>query len=236
MKGGEDRHRSGLLLAGSAVTGGRGSSKGLRLVIAVVLIGLLLILFPPFHIRRIDGHTRAPADEHVASADITHLATQLWNTSLTSQQLHTTDWLVLIQALRADPQHASRRYGRRPGIGGPWFYLVSGEARVVSIDPRGLWLGASDLGDWRALLQTGPIFGSALRDATGLLRLENFSSFDFNELGAQLNLLSENRVGSVLRRDARVGGQVKFVAAGRLDEVNGDSRTVLLAPIEASLK
>jgi hypothetical protein len=204
--------------------------------IAGVLIGLLLILFPPFHFRRIDGHTRAPEADHAASTDIAQLAARLWNTSLTSQQVHPTDWVVLIRALRADPVRGSRQYGRRPGIGGPWFYLLSGEARVVAIDPRGLWLGASDLGDWRVLLQTGPIFGSALRDATGLLRLEDFSSFDFNELGAQLNLLSESRVGSVLRRDARVGSQVEFVAAGRLDEVNGDGRTVLLAPIGVSLK
>ena len=113
---------------------------------------------------------------------------------------------------------------------------MSGEAHVIAIDARGLWLDGAGSGDWRVLLQTGPIFGSALRDATGLLRLEDFSSFDFNEMGAQLNRLSETQVGSILRRDARVGSQVDFVAAGRLDSVSGDGHTLLLAPIRVSLK
>lgn len=205
-------------------------------IVTLAVVVLLLIVFPPFHVRRTNGPVRGLANDHAASADVAQLATRFWNTSLTSQQVHPTDWLVLIKALREDPAQGSRRYGRRPGIGGPWFYLLSGEARVVSIDSHGLWLGAPDLGEWRVLLETGPIFGSALRDATGLLRLEDFSSFDFNELGARLNRLSETRVGSVLRRDARVGSQLEFVAAGRLDNVSGDAHTLLLAPVRVTLK
>jgi predicted lipoprotein len=211
--------------------------KKYRLIVVLALIALAVAIFPPFHLRRIDGTAReAVGNDHGASKDSALLAARFWDTRLTSQQVHPTDWRMLINALQENAQLANRRYGRRPGIGGPWFYLVSGEARVVSIDPRGVWLEASDLGDWRVLLQTGPIFGSALRDATGLLRLEDFSSFDFNELAAQLNRLSENQVASVMRRDARVGSHLQFVAAGRLDRVSGDGHTVLLAPIRVSLK
>jgi len=208
-----------------------------RLAVTSALVVVLLIVFPPFHVRRIEGRAHGLSHDHSASADIAHAATRFWNTSLTSKQAHPTDWLVVLDALQKDPAHGSSRYGRRPAIGGAWFYLLSGEAYVVSIDARGLWLGGgAGLGDWRVLLQTGPIFGSALRDATGLLRLEDFSSFDFNELGAELNRLSETRVGAALRDDARVGSQLEFVAAGRLDSVTGDGRTLLLAPIRVTLK
>jgi hypothetical protein len=207
-----------------------------RLIVAVALVVLLLILFPPFHIRRIDGASSGPTNDHAASADMAHQAARFWDTTLTSQQVHPTDWLVLLEALREDPLQAARQYGQRPAIGGPSFYLLSGEARVLSIDPRGVWLGAAGLGDWRVLLQTGPIFGSALRDVTGRLRLEDFSSFDFNELGAQLNRLAETRVGAALSREARVGNTLEFIAAGRLDTVSGDGHTLLLAPIRVSLK
>ena len=207
-----------------------------RLVVMLALVALLLIFFPPFHIRRLDGHSLDRSNDHSASADITQIAARFWNTSLTSQRVRPTDWQVLIKALQQDPMLASQRYGHRPGIGGPSFYLLSGEARVVSIDSRGLWLGAPESVDWHILLQTGPIFGSALRDATGLLKLEDFSSFDFNELGAQLNRLSEDRIGTAVRRDTRAGSEVEFVAAGRLDTVSGDDRTLLLAPIRVRLK
>jgi len=209
-----------------------------RLAVTSALVVMLLIIFPPFHIRRTAGHSSGVANDHAASADIAQSATRFWDASLASrEQVHPTDWLVLIKALQEDPAQGGRPYGRRPAIGGPWFYLLSGEARVVSIDARGLWLdGGQGLGDWRVLLQTGPIFGSALRDATGLLRLEDFSSFDFNELGAQLNRLSETRVGAALRRDARVGSLIEFVAAARLDGVSGEGHTLLLAPIRVGLK
>jgi predicted lipoprotein len=207
-----------------------------RRLVGLVAIVLLLIAFPPFHIRRLDSAARELAGEHVAGADVGRLARQFWDTKMASPSLHPTDWRVLVAALRRDPAQGGRPYGHEPAIGGPWFYLLSGEARVVAIDRRGLWLGGPDLGDWRVLLQTGPIFGSALRDGTGLLRLEDFSSFDFNELGARLNRLSEDQVGSVLRREAEVGTRVEFLAAGRLDEVSGDGRTLLLAPIRATLK
>ena len=69
-----------------------------------------------------------------------------------------------------------------------------------------------------------------------MLRLEDFSSFDFNELAAQLNRLSESQVAPELRRDARVGSRLQFLAAGRLDRVSGEGRTMLLAPIRVSLK
>jgi predicted lipoprotein len=198
---------------------------------------MLLVVFPPFHVHRIDSHGGGVANDHAASVDVASNAARFWDMTLMSQQVHPTDWLVLIKALQENPGQGSGPYGRRPAIGGPWFYLLSGEARVASIDARGLWLdGGAGLGDWHVLLQTGPIFGSALRDATGLLRLEDFSSFDFNELGAQLNRLSETRVGTGLRHDARVGSQLDFVAAGRLDSMSGEGRTLLLAPIRVTLK
>lgn len=215
---------------------GTDRSAALRVTVILGLITLLLIIFPPFHIRPIDTQHRVTASDHSASADIALKATRFWDTKLTAAQLHPTDWLVLIKALQGDPVQAGQAYGRRPAIGGSSYYLVSGEGRVVSIDSRGLWLGAPALGDWRVLLQTGPIFGSALRDATGLLELEDFSSFDFNELGAQLNRLSEARVGSMLRKNTQLGTQLEFVAAARLDPVSGDAHTLLLAPIKVSLE
>lgn len=222
--------------ARGALISGTGRAPTVRLTVTLALIGLLLVVFPPFHLRRLETGHRGPADDHSASADIALRATRFWDTKLTSAQMHPTDWLVLVKALQKDPVQAGDRYGRRPAIGGPSYYLLSGEARIVSIDSRGLWLGAPTLGDWRVLLQTGPIFGSALRDATGLLELEDFSSFDFNELGAQLNRLSEVRVGTALRKHAQVGSQLEFVAAARLDPVSGDAHTLLLAPVKVSLE
>ncbi len=194
---------------------------------------VLLSVFPPFHVRKL-GDPSVPIPR-AGSADIAEAARVYWSSSLLTRRVQPTDWPVLVQALARDPSEAGRAYGRRPGIGGPFFYFVAGKAAVAAIDARGVWLDTA-VGGMRAVLQTGPIFGSALRDATGLIRFQDFSSFDFNEMSTQLNRLSEALVQPALRSEARIGAQVQFLAAGRLNTTIGDGRTLLLAPISVSVK
>ena len=203
-----------------------------KLAIVLMLAAVFLSVFPPFHIRKLEAGTGA----HGSSPDIARRASEFWKSSLARPRVPPVDLQMLLQALSHDPAGSGREYGRRPGIGGPWFYLVSGTARVASVDRRGVWLEPGDGSGVAAVLQTGPIFGSALRDATGLVRFEDFSSFDFNQLSEQFNHLSETLAQPALRRDARVGARVEFVAAGRLNINGGDGRTLLLAPIAVQVK
>jgi hypothetical protein len=208
-------------------------SRYYRWGISLSIVALLLGVFPPFHFRKLSD--QSVSVRGVGSTDIANTARAFWNSSLLTPRVPPTDWQVLLQALARDPVEGGRAHGRRPGIGGAYFYLVSGEARVASIDARGVWLEGA-VGGMRAVLQTGPIFGSALRDATGLLKFEDFSSFDFNELSAQLNHLSETAVQPLLRREAHVGEAIQFLAAGRLNSAIGDGRTLLLAPIWVQIR
>jgi predicted lipoprotein len=201
-----------------------------RLGIWAAIIIATLCLFPPFHIRRLaSGSNRG--DGKPAAVDVARVATEFWNERLTVPAVPPTDARALLEALNLDPGTAGQRYGRRPGIGGPMFYFVSGEGSITSMDRAGVWLDVGVAGPVRAVLQTGPIFGSALRDATGMLNLEDFSSFEFNELGAQLNRLAETRGEPLLHSAAKIGSRVQFLAAGRLSDT-GDAPPVLkLAPI-----
>ena len=206
-----------------------------RLIAWVAIAVLALYVFPPFHVRHI-GRRGVKTDANLADADVAMIATEFWNNRLAVSAVPPTEARVLLDALNRDPAAAGHLYGRRPGIGGPLFYFVSGEARVESTDHTGVWLDPGVPGPIRIVLQTGPIFGSALRDATGLLNLDDFSSFQFNELGAQLNRLAETHGEPPLRNGAKVGSVVQFLAAGQLRQTPGDVPTLKLVPIRVRLK
>jgi predicted lipoprotein len=207
----------------------------LKLAAWALVVAVALLVFPPFHIRRV------PSDGGVASTergavDIPQAALRFWNTKLVTPAVLPTDARTLIEALNRDANAAAAQYGRRTGLGGPAFYFLAGVGRVAAIDHSGVWLDPGVPGPTRLVLPTGPIFGNALRDATGLLDLKDFSSLEFNELGAELNRLAETRAQPALRGDVKVGSTVTFLAAAQADDASGDALVLKLVPISLTVK
>jgi predicted lipoprotein len=146
------------------------------------------------------------------------------------------DARTLLAALDENSPAAAEKYGHRTGIGGKVFFFVSGEGRVSAVDESGVWLDVDASGPTRLVLITGPIFGNALRDATGLLHIRDFSSFDFNSLSGELNRLAEARVQPQLRARLSAGSAVSFIAAGELDDASSEAAVLKLVPIRVTPK
>ena len=202
----------------------------LKLLAWAFAVALALYAFPPFHIRSLQ-----PAGVRVAAApgaiDVPRFAEKFWNEKLTLSATQGVDVHLLFAALNESPAHAAEKYGPRAGIGGKAFFLVSGEARVTSVDRRGVWLSVQGERAPRLVLITGPVFGNALRDVTGLIDIKDFSSFDFNALGAELNRLAEARAQPALRSAGQPGATLSFLAAGEIDDASGEQPVLRLVPI-----
>jgi len=207
----------------------------LKLAAWALVVAIALLVFPPFHIRRVPSDGGATSMERGA-ADIPQLAQKFWSTKLITPAVPPTDARTLIETLNRDANAAAAKYGRRMGIGGPAFYFLAGVGRVAAIDHSGVWLDPGVPGPTRLVLPTGPIFGNALRDATGLLDLKDFNSLEFNELGAELNRLAETRAQPALRGDVKVGSTVTFLAAAQADDASGDALVLKLVPISLAVK
>jgi predicted lipoprotein len=188
------------------------------------------VIFPPFHVRRLasdSGAANAPAAT-AAAFDARSYAETFWNHKLLAAASQATDLNTVLTAL-ARNSTAAEQYGRRTGLGGKPFYFVRGAGRVSSIDRKGVWLSVDDPAHARVLLISGPIFGNALRDATGLLDIKNFTSFDFNALSTELNRLAETKAQPGLQR-AVVGERVRFTGCAE-SEGNGDKLLLKVVPI-----
>jgi hypothetical protein len=194
---------------------------------------IVFYVFPPFHIRPLASAGARTAGVPGA-IDVPQFADSFWTGKLVSPAIQPVDAQPLVAAFNDDPARAVEKYGRRAGIGGKAFFLVSGQGRVVSTDRRGVRLSTEVQNGVELVLITGPVFGNALRDVTGLLKIDDFSSFDFNALGTQLNRLAETRAQPVLA-GVSVGSTLSFLAAGEFDDASGERPRIKLVPIRVTL-
>jgi len=167
--------------------------------------------------------------------DVSGFAERFWNEKLLSAAVPAVEAAPLVAALVQDPALAAQKYGRRAGVGGKTFFLVSGTGRVASVDHTGAWIDVGGAQIPRVLLLTGPVFGNALRDVTGLLNLSDYRSVDFNSLSTALNQLCETRAQPVLQR-VGAGASISFLAAGEIDDASQAEPILRLAPIRVEVQ
>ena len=87
------------------------------------------------------------------------------------------------------------------------------------------------------LLQTGLVFGNAVRDGTGLLNVNYYpNSQDFNDISAELNKIIEVRVLPRLREGATVGATIHFAGCAEVADESSDLKPLKLVPIQAEIE
>jgi hypothetical protein len=192
--------------------------RWLRYAVAVLALGLFIVTFPPFHVRSLTSSNGLPAAT-TGAFDPVEAARTMWEHGFPAAAAQAIDVKVLATALAADPE-AAARLGRRTGLGGKYFFFVRGEGRILSIDPEGVRLDIGVSGA-EVLLKTGPIFGNALRDASGQFDINAHSSFDANALSTELNRIAEASAQPALLGIAAQAKQLRFTACGEASEANG---------------
>jgi hypothetical protein len=209
------------------------SGRAPKLLGGLLALVVLLVIFPPFHIRPLGAEAGAPL---AATRDPRQLADQFWRDTLNNPATPATDIGKLLELLKVNAA-AAGRLGHTADMGGRPYYFLSGRGRVVSSDPRGLWLdvGVETGADMKVLLLTGPVFGNALRDATGLLPMGDLSFAQFNTLSAEIDRLAESRGEAALHGPVAVGSTLTFVAAGEIDD-SGGAPILKLLPVRATVQ
>jgi predicted lipoprotein len=199
------------------------------------LLGLIVVFWwaPPFHIVELNAAQQAqPAFDAVAFVD------KFWFGRLAQSLDRATDAVVLKEAIYTDSKAAREKYGRIAGLGGDYYFFVAGEGRVVSVGQHEVSLSLDANGS-RAdvVLETGNIFGNAVRDGTGLLNVSDFAdSQDFNAISAEINRHIEEQVLPNLRTKAVVGAIVHFAGCAEIADEGTDLHTLLVVPVSAVVR
>jgi predicted lipoprotein len=209
--------------------------KRASIIALFALFAVLGCLFPLFHIVPLKT---AAAEKAAATFDATQFAETFWTNQLLAALNKTVPADVLLPAIQNDAAAAKKNFSRSVGLGESYFYFVSGSGRVVAVSDDEISLAVTDGGTNAEIsLQTGLVFGNALRDGTGLLNASDYpNSQDFNDLSAALNHLVETRVLPKLREQARLGVIISFAGCAEVDDESADLKPLKVTPIQTKIK
>ncbi|HMP07341.1 MAG TPA: DUF2291 family protein [Lacipirellulaceae bacterium] len=184
-----------------------------RWIVAGVMALLAVVAtwrYPLFRVVRVEPGAMPGG---AAPFDAAAAAQRLWNEEIVPALATAPEASEVIGLLTSDPDAARRHF------------LIRGAGTIVRVERTrlGVLLGsagptpASEDVEPDLWLATGPIFGNAVRDSTGLTRGEDFiNSQHFNGLAGALNLLVEAAVLPALRQVDQTGQSIRFAACMEL--------------------
>jgi len=133
---------------------------------------------------------------------------------------HAADLKTVLEALKADPDAARAKYGRRQEETAPYTFIVEGTVKVkaANLDSAAATLELalpSPVEGGAVLLQIGPVIkSSAVRDALSFVHFGDFTNqVDFANLSRAINARVKDVVVKPLDREHLAGKTVKFVGA-----------------------
>jgi len=210
--------------------------RAVRWFIALVIFAGICWRFPLVYVVTMKTAT---AEKVAATFNATVFAETYWtNPLLASASGKAVRTELLLPAIQADPNAAKRKFARSLGLSENYFYFVSGSGRIMAVSDDFVSLAVTG-GSTNAeiMLQTGLIFGDAVRDGTGLLNASDYpNSQDFNDLSAALNHLVETRVLPKLREQAKIGANISFVGCAEVDDESTDLKPLKVIPIQTEVR
>jgi predicted lipoprotein len=207
----------------------RGRRKWIIGAVVAVATAVLLYFLPLFHVVPLDEARQRSEGKAI---DPAALVDRFWAERWTSGAARAVDAVDLMTAVQQDRTSARRTHGRRVGVGGASYYLVAGTGRVTSVEKDSVRLSLRDgQRQIEVALETGNIFGNAVRDGTGLWNVNDFpNSQDFNALSSELNQRIEQQVLPALRKKATVGAMVRFVGCAEIMDEETDLHPLRIVP------
>ena len=192
---------------------------------------MLLYFLPLFRIVPL-GQAEQRGNLKSAEFEATTFVGTFWNEQLIPGASKAVEVSKLIGAIEQDHQAARGAHGRSLGLSGTYFYFLSGTGQVISVEKNTVGLSIDDDSTQaEVLLETGLIFGNAVRDGTGLLDVNDFAnSQDFNAISTELNRRIETDVLPKLREKATVGSTIRFVGCAQITDEGTDLSPLRVVP------
>ncbi len=127
----------------------------------------------------------------------------------------------LLSALASDQEKAFEQYGNRLGIGQSAYFMVAATGRITEISNEEIRI-INEEGN-TLIINTKYIFGNALRDASGLVKLTDFkTNAEFNRVSEALNKLIRTKAIPSVKQQLQPGDRIRVTGAVKLSKKNTD--------------
>jgi len=210
--------------------------RRIALLAGVILLAILLVLKPPFVIRPLPG--RGPAGAQPAQSAAARFVDPIWATKvLPTIQEKAQDIAKILPEIRADPNSAGQKYGRREATN-PYNYMVKGTGKVTEMHTESqagtATIEIPGLGE-KVALQIGPVVrGTALRDATGAVSFNQFTNqLDYADVSKEMNARALKAAFANVGPNSIAGKTLTFFGAFSFDPHS--KSPILVTPVKINL-
>ena len=201
-----------------------------RCLIAIAVVAGVCWLLPLFHVVPLK---QAAAEKAATVFNPTQFAETFWSAQLLPAIAKSVKAKTLLTAIQSDAAVAKMKFSRSIGAAENYFYFLAGSGKVIAVSDDEISLNLTGGTNAEVSLQTGLVFGNALRDGTGLLDANNYpNSQDFNGISEALNHLVETRVLPKLREQAKVGANISFAGCAEVADESVDLKPLKVIPIQ----
>ena len=195
-------------------------------------IWIIVILFLGYHsvyFKKLEGKSIVPG-----KFDAKEYAQTFWKGKLTPELSKAIELNNLISLLKTNPNETFDKHSHALGIGNIRFFLARGEGEIKAINENDIAvLVKSDTAQTPARLITEYVFGNAVRDASGLLNINEFTNMnDFNNISEELNGIVRTKVLPPFKANAKRGMKVQWVGAIELNREHLNLDDIEVIPIE----
>ena len=139
----------------------------------------------------------------------------------------------LLASVQSNPDSAFKVYGNRLGIGNSAYFMIKGEGKVIEKQAGGLKVSTND--NTIFFVDTKYIFGNAIRDASGLVKLTDFkTNADFNKVSEALNTIIRERAIPDDLKNVSAGDKIIVSGATKLSKSADKAQMLNILPIKIS--
>jgi predicted lipoprotein len=136
---------------------------------------------------------------------------------------------LLIQ-LKSKPDSAFKLYSHALDIGNIRFFMTSGQGTVTSVDENEVCLLTPNKQTIK--IATEYIFGNALRDAPGIININDFTNtMDLNNVSAEVNKIVRNEIVPSFKSKVKKGSTVTFAGAFELNQEHINLNKIEIIPV-----
>jgi hypothetical protein len=136
---------------------------------------------------------------------------------------------LLIQ-LKNKPDSMFKSNSHALDIGNIRFFMTSGQGTITSMDDNNVYLLTPNKQAVKIAIEY--IFGNALRDASGIIRINDFTNtMDINNVSAEINKIVRNEVIPPFKTKVKKGSTVTFAGAFELNQQHINLNNIEIIPV-----
>ncbi|HEY6978903.1 MAG TPA: DUF2291 domain-containing protein [Chitinophagaceae bacterium] len=206
--------------------------KTIKYIMLFLAIGI--VAYNSVYFKKLDEVKASKASKEFNAA---HYAEMFWNTKLMPDLNNAVDLSQLTSMLSTDPAKTFDTYSHALGIGNLRYFLVSGKGTVANIHEDDVTVQLqNDSSKQNITIATEYIFGNAVRDATGMININEFNNtMDFNNVSAEINKIIREKVLPSFKANIQNGDRIEFVGAIELNKEHLDLSNIEVIPVRVTV-